>query len=37
MYPHIDTTGGTAVVVKDDTVIAAGMQHIQQIADSKLL
>jgi hypothetical protein len=32
--PHIDTTGGTAVVVMDEHVIAAGMQDAQKITDS---
>jgi hypothetical protein len=36
MYPHIDTTGGTAVAVMDDHVIAAGMHHAKKIADAKL-
>jgi hypothetical protein len=32
-YPYIDATGGTAVVVMDDHVIAGRMHHAQKIAD----
>jgi hypothetical protein len=31
-----ETTGGTAVVVMNDHVNAAGMHHAQMIPDSKL-